>query len=254
MLAAVMPAVAGFQLMLGAHRTRVLPTATPAMSLVKVPGEPDGIQSMLSQAEGAAGIVCLYFTERKHFLSNDVVARTAADYASSMLYGGPSCSIIELKLPEANVPSYAQALELCSERGVTELPCAMVWSKGSLVKQVPPAELEGVLLQLGARSPSSKFNSGNRDFGKSGLPSATAVDDIDFTGGAGNKGRPNLDWGLNAKGKSDAGRTTADRFPSWFGGVDKPGDGMRDNETPGEARARKERERDDRPPGFDGRD
>lgn len=237
---------------LGGYRMSARVSAT-SMNLLRQPGERAAIESMLAQAKDASGIVTLYFTSREYFLSTGLVERTAKEYASSMLYGGPSCAVIELSLPESN-EAYELAMDACRQVGVTEVPCAMVWSKGELMSKVAPADLEGVLLQLGARSASKKTNERKRDFGSKGGISGTAVDEIDFTGGAGNKGRPNLDWGLNQKGKSDAGRTTADRFPSWFGGTDKPGDGMKGNEPPGSARQRKEKDRDDRPPGFDGRD
>jgi len=57
--------------------------------------------------------------------------------------------------------------------------------------------------------------------GGTGLPSATAVDEIDFTGGGGEGGRP-IDMGKrNNKG------TTQDYFP--FGETDKPGDAIGDD-------------------------
>jgi len=224
----------------------------PSMSVLKAAAA--DLSNVLDQARMSSGVVVVHFTSSDNFLSNNLVSRCADAFSASMLYGGPACSVIELEMPAVGTTQLEDAKV---RAGITELPTTQVWSQGTLFREsVAAADLEAVLGKLGARSsrssqgfqpPSSDYNSG------SGAPSATAVDDIDFTGGAGNTGRPNLDWGLRAKGKSDAGRTTADRFPDWFGGVDKPGDGMRDGEEPGQARARKEKDRDDRPPGFDGR-
>ena len=196
-----------FHRFMGSHASRV---ASPvALSLLKAEGTPDAIDNLFSQAESAMGVVCLACTQPQHMVSNMVIARTAETYASSMLYGGPSCSVIECMLPAEAAVETGMIAERLSKNDGVELPLVAVYSKGSLAKVVAPTKLEETLLALGARSATASTNTASRDFGAtSGGPSATAVDDIDFTGGAGNKGRP--DW---VPKFNDAGRTTRGFFP-----------------------------------------
>ena len=151
-----------------------------AMSVVKAEGTPENLESLLSQAEAATGIVCLAVTEPQHQLSNMQIERAGATYASSMLYGGPSCSILQVMCSDA-----ASALALLTDRlqqkAPLELPLVATYSKGALKAVVTPTALEETLLALGARSATSKSNTASRDFGATGGPSATAVDEIDFT-------------------------------------------------------------------------
>lgn len=203
-----------------ARRSRCGPAAV-SMNLVKVPVSQ--ADSVLSQAEATGGIIALHVTQPQHFLSNNLVARSAATFASSMLYGGPTCSVIELSIEDGD-PDGADALEMCQEKGLTNpLPCVMLFSSDRPVQQCAPAELDETLTALGARSAANKSNQPSRDFGAStGMPSATAVDDIDFTGGGGQTGRPNFIPKFN-----DQGRTTGDYLPDL---VDKPGDALNDDD------------------------
>merc|ERR1719327_123091 len=119
---------------------------------------------------------------------------------------------------------------LCEERGVVSLPTTQVWRGGVLEREVSSAELEGALLELGARGVDGNAALGNeryrdRNVG-SGLPDANAVDDIDFTGGVAGAGGTTLD---RFKGR-DRG-TTRSYLPDL---VDKPGDDLKrgGNDTP----------------------
>ena len=101
------------------------------------------------------------------------------------------------------------------------LPCVMLFSgAGCPFQECAPADLDQALTSLGARSAANKLNKPNRDLGANGMPSATAVDDIDFTGGGGQSGRPGF-----IPQSDDRGRTTGDFLPDL---VDKPGDDMDD--------------------------
>ena len=115
------------------------------------------------------------------------------------------------------------------------------------------AELEAKLLALGVKATGKNFDSQNfggtatfeSDLG-TGKPSATAVDEIDFTGGralgttkGGKRGVPN-----------SGARSTRDFFPG-LGLDEKPGDNMgnqQDGGTPGSA---PRKPRDDKPLGYD---
>jgi hypothetical protein len=213
-----------------------MPASASVMSLVRIDGAPDVLDGIFSQAEGASGIVALHFTERRHAVSNALVERAASTYGASVLYGGVACSVVEVVMPEdPSSPAYAEALSSCEQRGVGPLPCAQIWSKGELVvASCVPAELEAALVNLGASSATQRGNKPNRDFGASGRPSATAVDDIDFTGGAGNRGRPTFGE------RDDRGRTTGDFLPDL---IDKPGDDMdgKGNGPPGSKRGPSQR-------------
>lgn len=116
------------------------------------------------------------------------------------------------------------ASQLCVERGVRSLPTTQVWQGGAMVREVASTELEALLLELGARSVegNADVTAGNeryRDRNQgTGLPSADAVDSIDFTGGVAGAGGTELD---RFKGR-DRG-TTRSYLPDL---VDKPGDDM----------------------------
>ena len=125
--------------------------------------------------------------------------------------------------------AYRAAARLCAERGVRSLPTTQVWRGGALVREVSSAELEAELLKLGAKcAAGGSFATGNeklrdRNVG-TGLPSADAVDEIDFTGGVAGAGGTALD---RFKGR-DRG-TTRSYLPDF---VDKPGDDMKDGKPP----------------------
>ena len=126
--------------------------------------------------------------------------------------------------------AYRAAARLCAERGIRSLPTTQVWQGGKLVREVSSSNLEAELLALGARCAAGSAASGteryrDRNVG-SGLPSADAVDDIDFTGGIAGAGGTNLD---RFKGR-DRG-TTRSYLPDL---VDKPGDDLKQggNEPP----------------------
>lgn len=194
-------------------RGGALRSGAPAMSLLKAEATAASVENFLSQAEAAQGIVCVAVTEPTHFLASNLLASAATSYASSMLYGGPSCSIIECSRAGPDAEVDALLAERLNLSGGIELPLCAVYAKASLAKVVAPAKLEETLLALGARSATKKDNLASRDFGAApgGGPSATAVDEIDFTGGAGNAGRPNFVPKFN-----DAGRTTRGYFPGSF--------------------------------------
>ena len=109
-------------------------------------------------------------------------------------------------------------------------PCTQVWVGGALIKEVSSSNLEAELLALGAKCAAGSAATGteryrDRNVG-TGLPSADAVDDIDFTGGIAGAGGTTLD---RFKGR-DRG-TTRSYLPDL---VDKPGDDLKrgGNDTP----------------------
>ena len=122
----------------------------------------------------------------------------------------------------------AAARKLLVERGIGSLPTTQIWKGGEVVAEVGSMTLEAALVELGARpvtGSGASFATGNerlrdRDKG-SGLPSATAVDDMDFSGGRANYGGTAFNTKYN-----DVGRTTGDYLP---GLTDKPGDRMGDD-------------------------
>lgn len=138
---------------------------------------------------------------------------------------------------------------ICAERGVTEFPTIEVWSAGECAV-VAAADLESKLTSLGVAAAGKAVDTTN--FGGTatfetdqgtGKPSATAVDEIDFSGGralgttkGGKRGVPNS----GAKG-------TRDFFPG-LGLDEKPGDNMGDNGEPGSG---PRKPRTDRPLGYD---
>mmetsp|Transcript_73366 Transcript_73366/g.122577 ORF Transcript_73366/g.122577 Transcript_73366/m.122577 type:complete len:374 (-) Transcript_73366:229-1350(-) len=119
----------------------------------------------------------------------------------------------------------ATAQKVFAERSITSLPTTQIWQHGKLVKEVSSMMLESTLAELGARpvtGSATSFAKGterlrDRDRG-SGLPSATAVDDIDFTGGKAGYGGTSFNTKFNDKGK-----TTRKFLP---GLTDLPGDNM----------------------------
>ena len=164
----------------------------PTLSLLRVDASIESIESMLGQANAAQGVVCLSFTSREHGLPNALVERCATQFSSSMLYGGPSCSIIEIMLPDVGSPLFSSAAERLEQIGAGDAarPVVFLYQKGELLRNCPPSDLQATLVALGVRWAGGKDNEADRNFGASGQPSATAVDEIDFTGGAGNTGRP----------------------------------------------------------------
>lgn len=126
--------------------------------------------------------------------------------------------------------AYRAAARLCAERGIRSLPTTQVWQGGELVREVSSSNLEAEIVQLGACCAAGSAATGteryrDRNVG-SGLPSADAVDDIDFTGGIAGAGGTALD---RFKGR-DRG-TTRSYLPDL---VDKPGDDLKKggNEPP----------------------
>lgn len=115
------------------------------------------------------------------------------------------------------------AQKLFKERGVEVLPTTQIWRHAQLLKVVSSMSLEQSLVDLGARPSTgtgARYATGNerlRDLDQgTGLPSATAVDDIDFTGGKAGYGGTAFNTNFN-----DRGKTTGDYFPDLR---DKPGD------------------------------
>lgn len=145
------------------------------------------------------GILVINWSDSAFVLGNSVVSRVAATYAASRLYGGVSCAAVTILM------DFEAGELMATLRGVATCPRIEIWQRG-LVRKTDSASLEAALLALGVRSASNKFN--KPGFGSelgSGLPSPTAVDEMDFTGGAG--GKPLLGSG------PDRG-TTADYFPT----------------------------------------
>ena len=128
------------------------------------------------------------------------------------------------ELGEAATEAARAAATLCAERGIVALPTTQVWRGGEL----------GEVSAAGARrrwsgsaAPSTaaawprEMSASDRNVG-TGLPSADAVDDIDFTGGGRARAAP-----PSAKGRDRSARSSD--------GTDKPGDYMnpKGNDTPG---------------------
>lgn len=80
---------------------------------------------------------------------------------------------------------------ICSQRGITSFPTTELWRRKTR-EVVSSYELEAKLLSYGVASAAKPFKAQGRSANRisdqgSGKPSATAVDDIDFTGGAGGR-------------------------------------------------------------------
>ncbi|EOD20187.1 hypothetical protein EMIHUDRAFT_467388 [Emiliania huxleyi CCMP1516] len=176
----------------------------------------DSTSAALDRLCGApSGVFVLSYTEAGA-LSNSLLERVVADFEASELYGGPALACAQI-VRDGGGPQDA----LCDQRGVTVFPTTEVWQKGALVATVGAFELEATLRGLGLRTAAtSTWSNAAKGSDAKGLPSATAVDDIDFTGGGGEGGRP-IDMGR----RGDRG-ITQDYFP--FGDTDKPGDEMGD--------------------------
>ena len=76
---------------------------------------------------------------------------------------------------------------ICAQRRISAFPTTQIWRDG-VCEEVAAAELERRLLSYGVASQAKRFDSigGTATFETdlgTGLPSATAVDEIDFTGG-----------------------------------------------------------------------
>ena len=160
-------------------------------------------------------------------LSGAIVARVAETYSMSNLYGGAPLCVLQI---DADVPGMDL---ICAQRGIMDFPVLQVWQRG-MCEEVVAGDLEAKLLSLGVASQSKKFDgriTGTATFETdlgTGKPSATAVDEIDFTGGralgttrGGQRGVPNS----GAKG-------TWDFFPG-RNLDEKPGDNMNKDGTPG---------------------
>ncbi|KAL3933807.1 MAG: hypothetical protein SGPRY_000120 [Prymnesium sp.] len=138
------------------------------------------------------------------------------------------------------------AQKLFAEREILSLPKTQIWRDKALVKEVGSMTLEAALVELGARPVTglgSNVRTGNerlrdREQG-TGMPSATAVDDIDFTGGKAGYGGTAFNTKFN-----DRGKTTGDYLPDLR---DKPGDDMGADGYPNSPSDRK-----DVPPGGGG--
>lgn len=119
--------------------------------------------------------------------------------------------------------AYRAAARLCAERGIRSLPTTQVWQGGKLLREVSSFNLEAELLALGAKCVAGNAATGTEQYRDrnvgTGLPSADAVDDIDFTGGVAGAGGTALD---RFKGR-DRG-TTRSYLPDL---VDKPGDDLK---------------------------
>ena len=142
----------------------------------------------------------------------------------------------------------AAARALISARGIEALPSTQIWRRGVLEEEVSSAGLEEALVKRGARSVAGakrgdeKLRDRFSEAGDGkGLPSATAVDDIDFTGGQAGYGGTSFRTRFN-----DVGKTTGGYLPSR---VDKPGDLMGEDGLPGPPGGP---DRRDRPPGYGG--
>jgi hypothetical protein len=143
-------------------------------------------------------------------LSGTAVARVASEYGASKLYGGAPLVVLQIDndLPGMDV--------VCAQRGIVNFPTIQIW-RGGVCEEVSGADLEARLLSYGVASRAKRFEgiSGTATFESdvgSGLPSATAVDEIDFTGGAGGRA-----LGTQKDGRRGLPRdrgTTRDYFPS----------------------------------------
>ena len=156
------------------HRSRA---ASSRMQVLNVDTATQ-VEELLASSGDA--IIVLHFSESSQMLGNALVERVATEYSASKLYGGVPVAAVLVRADTAVGAPIAEA------RGVSRYPTTQIWQKGSMRKVNAAADLEGALLALGVRSASNRFNRASGDMALgSGLPSGTAVDDIDFTGGAG---------------------------------------------------------------------
>ena len=204
------------------------------------------VSSLLEETGSGSSVVVLYFCQSPSFsLSHAVVERAAAAYTTSQLYGGAPLVVLQIDT-DAN----ADMASVCEERSISVFPTIQVWN-GGVCAEVVAAELEAKLLALGVAGkgtarPDNVVGTATfeTDLG-TGKPSATAVDEIDFTGGRalgttkdGKRGIPN-----------SGARSTRDFFPG-LGLDEKVGDDMAPGDgTPGSAPKKPRR---DNPFGFGG--
>ena len=127
------------------------------------------LDALIAQAAQAPSIIALHYTSAEHEFHNNLFERAATAFADSELYSGPPAAFILID---------DQAL--CAQRGVYSLPTTQLWCRGEQRELSSVYDLEKRLDSLGARK--SRRPPTKRELG-TGLPSATAVDDIDFTGG-----------------------------------------------------------------------
>ena len=188
----------------------------PRMQMLRVRSA-DEVDALL--AAPGDGIVVLHFSTSSAVLGNALVERVASNFAASKLYGGVSAAVVTIL---TDTPA---GCEIAALRGVTEFPRTQVHQKGQFRtlsrRDNLDAALGAALLALGARSPDNKRNRarGSSALG-TGLPSATAVDDVDFTGGAG--GSPMLGSGPDRGTTRDYFPTTQDEFERERGERDDP--------------------------------
>lgn len=174
------------------------------------------LDSLIASTSSGGVFVLSYTTADSLF--NSVFERAISKFEASRVCGGAALACAQLVSGDG-----AQQDELCKRRGIDAFPTIQIWQRGELAATVSAFDLEPTLVSLGLRSAdrsSWKDAAKGANNGGAGLPSATAVDDIDFTGGAGEGGRP-LDMGK----RGDRG-TTQDYFP--FGQTDKPSDQIGD--------------------------
>ena len=239
--------------------------ASVQMSL-RMPEDARTIDALIDQTKDSRAVVVLHYNDPSAFasppsstwdtpswdsstswspqttLSGTLVERVANEYSSSQLYGGAPLVVLQI---DADM---SPGDVICSQRGIVSFPRVEIWAAG-LCEEVVAGDLEQKILALGVASRTKKMDTtiGTASFESSmgtGLPSADAVDEIDFTGGRalgttkdGKRGIPN------------SGVRGTNRF---FPGADlgeKPGDNMgsqREGGTPGSA---PRKPRDDVPPG-----
>lgn len=208
------------------------------------PADASSVDALVAQTRGSTAVVLLHFCESPAFsLTAAVVQKTADKYHLSQLYGG--AALVGLQIDVDN-PAMAS---IATQYAITAFPTLQVWQGGECT-EVVAAELEATLVGMGVKSSEKKFDSTNfggtatfeSDLG-TGKPSATAVDEIDFTGGralgtsrSGKRGVPN-----------SGAKSTRDFFPG-LGLDEKPGDNMGKDGTPGSA---PKKPRDDKPLGYE---
>lgn len=167
-------------------------------------------------------------------LSGAIVERVANEYSTSQLYGGAPLVVLQI---DADMP---EGQLICAQRQILSFPTLQVWHSG-LCEEVIPGELEQKLRSLGVASKGKasplESTTGTATFESdytagTGLPSATAVDEIDFTGGRPLATNRDGTRGMRNRMRPDGQPgTTRDFFPGPQEG--KPGDNMNDDGTPG---------------------
>lgn len=234
---------------------------------LRAPADARSVEALIDQTKDSRAVVVLHFCDPSAFaspeptsswdspsswdatpsswtgqttLSGAMVERVANEFSSSQLYGGAPLIVLQIDADEA--PGDV----ICAQRGVASFPTLQIWSAG-LCEEVVAGDLEQKLLSLGVASRTKKIDTSigtatfESDLG-TGKPSATAVDEIDFTGG-----RALGTTRGGQRGIPKQSRTTRDFFPG-LGLDEKPGDNMGKDGTPGSGPRKK---RTDRPLGYD---